>query len=346
MQMEIVTLADYTTFRMGGRARLFSLSNREEVEEFFKENYEYVLIGSGSNILVDTKEFTIPFAKISASNITREKEGEREKESEGEGEDGDFCYLRVEAGKNWDEFVSYTVDKGLFGLELLSYVPGTVGASPVQNVGAYGTEVKDILVAVTVYDVKNKAWRVFSNSECEFAYRKSIFQEHKEYIIYDTLWKLSKVKKENEREMYPSLALYMKEHHLEASLSSIRDAVIAVRRSKLPEIKEIPSVGSFFKNPVVSNELAESLKIEFKDMVIFPVNASSVKLPAGFMIEHSCQEIFTYKNLALYEKNKLVMIHTTGLATLAEVNEYTKLIQKKVQEVFGIEIQREPEIIV
>ena len=332
MQINTVKLSDHTTFRMGGMAKLFSLATKEDVEEFFQGHTEYVLIGSGSNILVGTKEFTIPFAKITASKTAVERE------------EGGSVYLRTEAGKNWDEFVSEAVRAGLFGLELLSYIPGTVGASPVQNVGAYGAEVKDVLVSVTVYDTKKKEWRVFSNSECEFAYRKSLFQEHKEYIIYDTVWKLSK--KMAKGEVYPSLAVYMKEHNLEMTLSSLRGAVIAVRRSKLPEISEIPSVGSFFKNPTVSKETAEKLQSRFKDMAIFPISPSYAKIPAGFLIEHSCQDIFKHKNLELYERNRLVMIHKTRDATLNEVNEYAGLIQRKVLEVFGVEIQREPEIIV
>jgi UDP-N-acetylmuramate dehydrogenase len=314
---------------MGGTAELFTLSSKEEVENFFKERKEYVVIGGGSNILVDTKEFAIPFAKIATSDSSVEKE------------DADFVYIRVEAGKNWDAFVLETVKSGLSGLELLSYVPGSVGASPIQNIGAYGAEVSDALVSVTVYDTKKKEWRVFSNEECEFAYRKSIFQEHKEYIIYDTLWKLSKTL--SSAGAYPSLKVYMEENNIPVSIVSLREAVIAVRRSKLPEINEIASVGSFFKNPIVTKEKGEEVGRQFSKMVIFPLDDEHVKLPAGFLIEHSCGDILTYKNLALYEKNKLVVIHKGGRATLAEVNEYTEMIKDKVRVMFGIELEREPE---
>lgn len=326
---KIVKLSDYTTFRMGGTAELFTLSSKEEVENFFKDYKEYVVIGGGSNILVDTKEFTIPFAKITASDSSTEKE------------DADFVYIRVEAGKNWDIFVSETVERDLSGLELLSYIPGSVGASPIQNIGAYGAEASDTLVSVTVYDTKKKEWRVFSNEECEFAYRKSIFQEHKEYIIYDTLWKLSKSLIGNAE--YPSLSSYMKEKGMDVTLTSLREAVIAVRKTKLPEISEVASVGSFFKNAIVTKEKGEELRGQFPKMTIFPLDDEQVKLPAGFLIEHSCGGILTYKNLALYEKNKLVVIHAGGSATLAEVNEYTEMIKGKVRVMFEVVLEREPE---
>jgi UDP-N-acetylmuramate dehydrogenase len=326
---KIVKLSDCTTFRMGGSAELFTLSSKEEVENFFRNHGEYVVIGGGSNILVGTKEFTIPFVKIIASQISVEKE------------DDEHIYLRAEAGKNWDAFVLETVERGLSGIELLSYIPGSVGASPIQNIGAYGAEVRDTLVSVTVYDTKKKEWRVFSNDQCGFAYRKSIFQAHKEYIIYDTLWKLSKTL--SSAGTYPSLKAYMDENNILVSIASLRDAVIAVRRSKLPEISEIASVGSFFKNPIVTKEKGEEIRGRFPKMAIFPLDDKRVKLPAGFLMEHSCANILTYKNLALYEKNKLVVIHKGGGATLSEVNEYTEMIKEKVRVMFGVELIREPE---
>lgn len=313
---------------MGGPAELFILGTKKDVEDFFAMHPEYVLIGGGSNILVG-EELAKPFVTIKADKTIIETC------------DSTHVYVRAQAGKNWDEFVSETVHARLSGLELLSYIPGTVGAAPVQNVGAYGSEVKDTLVQVTVYDTKLKEWKVLQTSECNFSYRKSIFQEHKEYIIFDTLWRLSKSM--SSTPTYPSLKIYMVENSIPVSVALLRDAVIAVRRSKLPEIVDTPSVGSFFKNPIVAKEVGEMLKEKWEKLPVYDAPSGSKKLAAGYLIEEACKDLGEYKGLSLYEKNKLVVVNRGKVATLTDVDEYTKMIQEKVKEVFGVELTREPE---
>jgi UDP-N-acetylmuramate dehydrogenase len=329
MQKEIIKLSDYTTFRMGGAAELYTLHNKKDIEDFFKVYAEYVFVGGGSNVLI-AEELTRPFVTIKASSTIVETC------------DSAHVYVRAQAGKNWDEFVSETVHARLSGLELLSYIPGTVGAAPVQNVGAYGAEVKDTLIQVTIFDAKKKEWKILSASECHFAYRKSIFQEHKEYIIVDTLWKLSKT--QSGAPTYPSLKAYMDERAIPLTLSSLRDAVIAVRKSKLPEIDDAPSVGSFFKNPIVTKEQGEKLKSAFETLPLYDV-PEGYKLAAGYLIEKACSDLGVDRGLSLYEKNKLVVVNKGRLATLADVDEYTKMIQEKVKELFGVDLVREPETI-
>ncbi len=330
MQTNTIKLSDCTTFRMGGSANLFTLETKKDVEEFFWKHNEYVLIGGGSNILVG-EGLAKPFVTIKGDKTIVETC------------DSTHVYVRAQAGKNWDEFVSETVHARLSGLELLSYIPGTVGAAPVQNVGAYGSEVSDTLVQVTVYDTKKKEWRVLQAADCVFSYRKSIFQEHKEYIIFDTLWKLSKTL--SSAPTYPSLKTYMDEQAMPVSIASLRDAVIAVRKSKLPEIADIPSVGSFFKNPIVAKEVGEMLKEKWAKLPLYDAPSGSKKLAAGYLIEEACKDLGEYKGLTLYEKNKLVVVNRGMVATLEDVDEYTKMIQEKVKELFGVDLVREPETI-
>ena len=330
-----IKLSEHTTFRMGGQATLYSLESKADVEEFFSipESDKYFVLGGGSNVLFDEGIFLTPFISLTEKIHFIEREV------------GDNVFVRATAGLFWDVFVSEMVALDLSGLELLSYIPGTVGAAPVQNVGAYGAEVKDTLVEVTVYDTKRKEWRVFSNTECELCYRQSIFQDHKEYIIYDTLWCLKRGGVV--QVTYPSLIAYMNEHRMSGTISEIRDAVIAVRRSKLPEISNIPSVGSFFKNPIVSNEevrrFQEKFQEKFPDMPVFSFSNKEKKLAAGWLIEHAECGNINDTVFSLYKDNKLVITHD-GDATLPLLLLYVKKITERVKEEFDVTLVVEPEI--
>lgn len=330
MQKKSVFLKDLTTFRMGGRVTLVSLSSHTDVESFFYDENKYHIIGSGSNILVSEKEWDIPFVSYVDVNVLYTEINDS------------TTLVTVSAGKNWDEFVSETVALGYGTFANLSLIPGTVGAAPVQNIGAYGTEVSESIFCVKGYDTQEKKWKEYHNSDCFFSYRKSIFQGIKSFLITEVVFKLSKG--------VPKLPIYgalkkIFEEKESISPEELRTEVIRIRDSKLPRINVTASVGSFFKNPIVSRAVLEKLREQFETIPSFAVDEGKVKLAAGFLIEYSCSEIFEYKNLALYEKNRLVMVNLGDKTSLSEVIEYATLIKTQVKKKCGVEIEIEPEIL-
>ncbi len=322
-----ISLKNYTTFRMGGDAELFLLENHEDVETFFKNEQLFYILGGGSNILVSDKAVTRPFVQYDAKDVFYEEK-----------EDG--ATVTISSGENWDEFVGETVEKGYGTLANLSLIPGSVGASPVQNIGAYGSEVKESIITVRVYDTNEKKWKEFSNEECQFSYRKSIFQSNKYFLITEVVFSLTKGV--NKKPTYGALKTVFEAEET-ISPKRLREEVIWIRDSKLPRIETLPSVGSFFKNPVVSEEKVEKLKGQFPAIPFFP-HENGVKLAAGWLIENAkCEEII-HPPFFLYKKTKLVISHTGG-ARLEDLLLYVEEIKKKVYEVYGVDLEREPEVI-
>lgn len=330
-----IPLKNYTTFRIGGPARFFCIVKNEDdliqaINFSKKNNHPFFVLGGGSNILVSDEGFAGIVLKMEMKGITYD-------------EDGDVVRVTAMAGENWDYLVDETVKKGLYGLENLSYIPGTVGASPVQNIGAYGSEVKDTIESVYVLDVKKDEYITLSNSECDFSYRDSIFKhDPRRYIVISVCFKLNKKGKLNQG--YKDVKDYFSFKKIEEpNLKQMRDAIIEIRQRKLPDVKDYGTAGSFFKNVIVPISKAQELMSKFPDMVFHPVNDKKVKVPVAWILDNLCGFRGVRKgNVGTYKNQALVIINL-GDATATEI---VSLAQKMVDGVFektGIEIFPEVE---
>ncbi len=325
---ENISLKPYHTFGMDVRVRYFAEYDSVEdlrsllISPILKDNI-YLQIGGGSNLLF-TKDYPgiILHSKITKIDVT---------------ESDDFVILKVGAGVVWDDFVAYVVSNNWYGAENLSYIPGEIGASAVQNVGAYGVEAKDIIEKVYTIDVETGAERIFAKEECQYGYRSSIFktQLKGQYIITYVEYKLSKT---------PSFKLeYGNLKTIDRNgitLQKIRDSIIEIRKQKLPEPKEIGSAGSFFINPVVDSSLFEKLQAEYPTIVSYPQPNGCVKLSAAWLIDNAGWHGKRVGGAAVYHKQCLVLINENN-ATSADVIELASQIKNSVFEKYGVVITPE-----
>jgi UDP-N-acetylmuramate dehydrogenase len=245
----------------------------------------------------------------------------------------------VGAGEVWDELVQYAVDFGFGGIENLSLIPGSVGAAPVQNIGAYGQEVGSVVEKVKGFDLNSKVTLEFSAEQCEFEYRSSIFKNtlKSSFIITSVVFKLEK---------FPEFILSYGQveekakEKGEVNLSTIRKAVIDIRQSKLPDVKELGNAGSFFKNPEVDSDFAEKLKIQFANIPVYPAKNGKAKLAAGWLIEKSGWKGIRDGEVGVHEKQALVLVNY-GNATGQQIFDFSSKIKQSVFEKFGVELERE-----
>ena len=252
--------------------------------------------------------------------------------------------VEVEAGMDWDEFVCWCVERGVWGAENLSLIPGTVGAAPVQNIGAYGAEAKDIIHAVHYFDTQLREHRTLTNKECRFAYRDSIFKQELRgrAIITSVEFCLSKTPQPNLG--YGDL-IRETEARGEASLQNIRDAVCAIRQGKLPDTAVLGNAGSFFKNPIIPREDAEQMQAQYENMPIYPTaDDNKRKLAAGWLIDQAGMKGYRNGNVGVHDRQALVLVNYGG-ATGCEVINLSKEVQLRVKEKFGIAIEPEVNIL-
>ncbi|MCC6323888.1 UDP-N-acetylmuramate dehydrogenase [Candidatus Nomurabacteria bacterium] len=335
---ENVDIKDYCTIHIGGQFRYFAIiKTKEEITEAIefarKNNTRLFMLGGGSNIVFTDKVLDVLALKIEIEGFEIIENTD------------DYAVIKVGAGENWDIFVSRTVVSNLSGLEALSAIPGTVGATPVQNVGAYGQEVKDTIVSIEVFDIQNKVIKTLTNTECKFAYRDSIFkhEDKNKYIILTVTFKLSK--KNPEIPHYIDVKKYFIQNNINTpTLLEIRNAIIHIRGYKLPDPKVIFNVGSFFKNPIVSSDVAKKLKNNNPELTIYPIDEDHTKVPAGWLIEKAGLKGKNFGPLSLYNKNALVLVNN-GNATYEDIISVRDQIIKTVFDKFGITLEQEPEII-
>jgi UDP-N-acetylmuramate dehydrogenase len=331
-------LKELTTFKTGGNARYFCIvTNEDELIEaigFSKKNkIPFFILGGGSNILVADKGFDGIVIKIEIKGIKYE-------------ENGDGVKVIVGAGENWDNFVADTVERGYYGLENLSLIPGTVGASPVQNIGAYGSEVKDTIESVYVLDVKKDEYKTFSNPECDFSYRDSIFKKEKgRYVVISVTFNLNKDGKLNLT--YKDVQEYFnKRQNSNPSLKQVRNAIIDIRTNKLPSLQEYGTAGSFFKNVIVSQSKARELVSKYPEIIVHQVNDKKVKIPLAWILDNVCGFKGKRKgNVGVYKNQALVLVNY-GNATSNEVIELAQEMVDCVYEKTGIEIFPEVEYVI
>jgi len=334
---ENIPLSRYTTFRIGGLARYFArVSDEKELAEAVrfakKTKLPFFALGGGSNILMSDYGFSGLVIKNEIKGI------------EYLPKEADIVEMIVGAGESWDEFVEDCVIEGLGGLENLSGIPGTVGAAPVQNIGAYGMEVKDAMSWVEAYDTEKEIKQNFSAEECRFAYRDSFFKtlEGKKYIITRVGFLLSENQEPNLS--YKDIQAYMKENNLNTmSVAQTRVAVLAIRARKLPDWREIGTAGSFFKNPLISEADYEIIKIKIPDLPCFSVGGGLVKIPAAWLLDKVCNFNGVTRGQVGVYKNQALVIVNNGNATAKEVDTLAKEMKKCVQEKTGITLLREVE---
>ncbi|BEI32902.1 UDP-N-acetylmuramate dehydrogenase [Polynucleobacter sp. HIN5] len=249
--------------------------------------------------------------------------------------------LRVGAGVNWHDFVGWTLDQNYRGLENLALIPGTVGAAPIQNIGAYGVEVKEYIDAVEAYDCQTNQWVSLSKADCQFSYRHSVFKdERNRFVITAVIFNLPKVWQP--RLSYADLTNHFANRSVDAiTAPEIFEAVCAIRTQKLPDPKVIGNVGSFFQNPVISNQQLQILKEHFPQMVSYPESATHSKLAAGWLIDQCGFKGMQLGNVGVHDKQALVLTHRGG-GNAGELLGLAEQIQKRVKETFGVELVVEP----
>ncbi len=334
--MKDTNIQAYTTFGLPayvGAIVRFTEGDIQQLIEGIEKDSQLFVLGGGSNIILPEEMNGVTVLKIENKGIEKIEENDA------------YVTLKVASGEIWDDVVSYAVAHGYSGIEALSAIPGTAGATPVQNVGAYGAEIKDVLVRLDAYDRKEKKYVTIQNTECGFSYRMSKFKgEWKgRFIITHIILRLSKGKP-NAPE-YPGVQKYFTEKNITSpTLSQIRDAITEIRWSKLPKPTEIPNCGSFFENPIVDITIAEKIKSEYQNMPSFPVSETLVKIPAGWLIENAGLKGADFGTVGTYEKNALVLINR-GNATQKDVIDARDSIIKTVHQKFGITLGSEPEII-
>ena len=335
---ENFSLKPYNTFGVEVNARYFAEVNSvEELIETLKQSKNQTLpilfLGGGSNILL-TKDFEGLAIQLNLKGISEEIINDNE------------ILVTAQAGENWHEFVQFCLNKNYGGLENLSLIPGNVGTSPMQNIGAYGTEIKDVFLECKVLNLETIELETLSAEQCRFGYRDSIFkQEGKgKYVILEVTFRLTTDNHLIKTE-YGAIQSELQNLGIEnPTIQDISKAVINIRQSKLPDPKVIGNAGSFFKNPTIPLTQFEELKQKFENIQGYP-NGNYVKVPAGWLIEQCGWKGKQIGNVASHKLQSLVIINATGNATGKEIFDFSTMIIDSVKDKFGIELEREVNII-
>lgn len=310
-----------------------SIQTEEALIEALKKYPNPFVLGGGSNMLL-TKDIERPVFHIQLQGISIEKEND------------DFVWLKAQAGENWHKFVIYSLEKGFGGLENLSLIPGNVGTAPVQNIGAYGIEIKDVMESCEAINIHTQQKRTFSNAQCKFAYRESVFknEEKGNYIITSVTFKLTK-KNHILNIQYGDIQKVLHEKGIEnPTPTDVSDAVISIRNSKLPNPKEIGNSGSFFKNPIVKKADFEKIQQKYPEMPFYVIDSENVKIPAGWLIDTCGLKGYRKGDAGVHQKQALVLVNY-GKATGKEVLELAHFVKDTVREKFGLDLEFEVNIL-
>lgn len=334
-----VSLKDYSTMRLGGVARylcdITSVGQIGAVIDWAEEqSLPFVMIGGGSNVIWKDEGYP---GVVMVNNI-------RGYELQDHGEQQ---YLVVGSGENWDSVVKRSVEQGLSGLEQLSLIPGKVGATPVQNVGAYGREVSDVLVSVQAYSIEQKRQIILMNQDCDFAYRTSRFkgQDKGKHLITSVTFGLST--KPPTPPFYSAVEDYLKEGAVQPiTAQAVRDAVIAIRTAKLPDPAVVANCGSFFHNPIVEISEIERIKSRYPQVVYWPVQDDKAKISAGWLLDQMGLKGYHEPNtgMAIWDKQALVFVNEKATST-NQLIAFRDAILDGVKQKYGISLVQEPEII-
>lgn len=333
-----ISLKAYNTFKINVKAKYFyTFQSVEELHKIYNlkefQAVNKLILGGGSNMLL-VNDFDGIILKNNLKGITVSSQ------------DDNFTYVKVQGGENWHQFVLWCLEQDFGGVENLSLIPGTVGAAPIQNIGAYGVELKDVFHQLTAYNTTTKAIETFTVKQCEFGYRDSIFKSKVkgQYVILSVTFKLTtKAHQINIR--YGAIQEVLNEKNItKPTIQDISQAVIDIRSSKLPNPDEIGNSGSFFKNPEIEYAEFEKLLEKFPNMVFYNLPNGKVKIPAGWLIEQCGWKGKRVGNTGAYAKQALVLVNY-GDATGVEVWDLALRIKASVREKFGIDITPEVNII-
>lgn len=325
-----ISLKPYNTFGIDVNAQYFAhITTKESLQEINMP--PALILGGGSNVLFTKDvEGLVLLNELNGIEVLKET--------------ADAVYVKAGGGEIWHDFVEYCIDKGYAGVENLALIPGSVGACPIQNIGAYGVEVKDVIEAVEAWDIEHKTLRIFSNQECGFGYRDSVFKKayRGKFIITAVTFCLKKnpVFKTSYGAIQDELA---KQDIKKLSIRNIADAVIAIRRSKLPDPKKLGNAGSFFKNPEVPVELYETLRNQYPTIIGYAVG-DKIKLAAGWLIEQAGWKGYRNGKVGVHHQQALVLVNYGG-ATGKEIYDLSEQILRSVNEKFSVTLEREVNIL-
>ena len=332
--LENISLKNYNTFGIDVKAKRFvSIHSIVELQKLLSKEKDLFLLSGGSNMLL-THDIEKLVVHIDIKGISIENENENSVE------------ITVNAGENWHEFVLWCVENNYGGIENLSLIPGKVGTCPIQNIGAYGIEIKDTITKVSVVEIETGKIKNFTNEECKFGYRDSIFKNDQKdkFIIVTVSFRLSK-KNHVFHTSYGAIEAELTTQKIGSQmLKNISEAVISIRKSKLPDPRELGNSGSFFKNPLISSTHFEKLQLEFPTIPNFKISETVVKIPAGWLIEQAGFKGKRFGNCGVHQKQALVLVNY-GNATGVEILNLAKKIQKTILEKFQIELEIEVNII-
>ncbi|MFI4962406.1 MAG: UDP-N-acetylmuramate dehydrogenase, partial [Legionellales bacterium] len=309
---------------------LRSLDELIGIHKYIKaQSCSYFILGGGSNVLLpDRFDGLVLLSQTKGIDILSEPSQ-------------DTIRLRVMAGEQWDNFVALSLDNGWFGLENLSLIPGTVGAAPIQNIGAYGVEVKDFIECVECFDLNTGQFLTLYKEECAFSYRSSRFKTEPHLLVIAVVFCLSKVQNLNLSygDIAGKMALISN-----PKASDLRHCIIETRQSKLPDPQIVPNVGSFFHNPVLIHRVVEQLQRQYPKLPVYFVDENCSKVSAGWLIDNLGLKGYQYKNVGIYEKQALVFVNY-GASSRSELLELAHIIQDKVFTQYRIELPIEPILI-
>ena len=338
MFQQNVSLKPYNTFGIEATAKAFAAFHSvNALSELLHDAQDItrlapLILGGGSNILL-TRNVDGVVLKNELYGIEKVDEDE------------DHIYIKAGAGENWHQFVLYCLENNYAGVENLALIPGSVGASPMQNIGAYGVEIKDVFHRLEAFHLHDKTLQTFSLSDCKFGYRESVFkhQYKGQFVIASVTYKLFKNPIFNTS--YGAIKQELENMGIkELSIQNIAQAVINIRSSKLPDWKIVGNAGSFFKNPEIANKQYEDLKKLFPNIVAFPVANGHVKLAAGWLIEQCGWKGYRKGDAGCYPKQALVLVNY-GHATGSEIYDLSEQILQSVKEKFGVTLEREVNIV-
>ncbi|REG90797.1 UDP-N-acetylmuramate dehydrogenase [Flavobacterium aquicola] len=337
--MEILnnfSLKNYNTFGIEAKAEQFvavhSVAELKNILEQNKNKKKFILGGGSNMLLTKNIEALVIHIDLKGKKIIKE--------------DSDFVWIEGQAGENWHQFVLWNIEQNFGGLENMSLIPGNVGTTPVQNIGAYGTEIKDTFVSCEAIHIETQAMKTFNKEECNFGYRESVFKNEvkDQYIITSVVFKLTKQNHKINTSYGDILAELAKNNITAPGLKDVSNAVIAIRKSKLPDPAELGNSGSFFKNPILLKSDFEPIHQKFPEMRFFDISETEVKVPAGWLIEQAGLKGKRFGDAGVHKNQALVLVNYGG-ATGQEILDVSKTVQDTVFNTFGIHIEAEVNII-
>jgi len=331
---ERIDLSDRNSFHVAQRAaRLIEYDTLDDLRAIFADGApeRWMVLAGGNNVL-----FTQDYDGVLLTPVSR-KIGVL-------ADDGEQVRVRVDAGVEWDDLVAWAVDRGLWGIENLSLIPGKAGAAPVQNIGAYGREAKDAIERVEMYCVESDSLLTLDAAHCEFGYRESVFKHALKGKVVITAIEIGLSRKPCPRLGYGDVEREA-EARGGATLRNIREAIMAIRRTKLPDPAELGNAGSFFKNPIVAQETADRLKALWPEMPLYPAaEAGKAKLAAGWLIDRAGMKGHRDGRVGVHDRQALVLVNLGG-ATGGEIMALARKVQAAVRDKFGVEIDTEVNIL-